>query len=701
MSKKSHDGKPLQSTHGELSLDQLDSVAGGAGQVITDNNSAQMLTDLHLTQPNALQPHNSTNPGIQTDILTGTDVSATTTHDSTSFTATAGARTGVANDTQLSIGNLHSQAGADVDASFKAGATGVSGQAGGHAIASTSLDMGAGFTNNNTARADGDVFLKAGIGASAGVEGGVRASTNITQSNNIDVGHDTHVFNSTVYEAGGKAEAGAQARLSPLDGNLTVGANAFAGGYVSLGETVGVDSHGVTATAGGAVITPGSAGVGFAPLIGEQDGKYNLGIHVAVAAGIGGVTFDGNISLDKDMVNHGVMTGVNAVANTATNIYHDPVVQFVGGVAAQAGQQLGSDIAHGATDTAHTVTHGATNAANTVAHGATDAAHTVGHGITGAAHTVAHGVTDAAHTVAHGVTGAVHTVGHGITGAAHTVAHGATDAAHTVAHGVTGAVHTVEHGITGAAHTVAHGVTDTAHTVAHGATNAAHTVAHGASGAAHTVAHGVTGAAHTVAHGVTDTAHTVAHGATNAAHTVAHGASGAAHTVAHGITNAAHSVGNAFSSAGHAIAHVFCHAAGTLIAMADGSTKRVEQLKMGDETLLGGQVLGRGEVLASDLYSYRGTTLNGRHAVFEDGRWVRVENSSLATRLDVPPATVYPVVTANHLLVCEQYICADLAEMDNDIGAVGRLAALNADAERNLELRRAEERFGFSRQRAA
>ncbi|MEW6451911.1 MAG: hypothetical protein AB1490_14740 [Pseudomonadota bacterium] len=679
MSKKSHDGKPPQSTHGELSLDQLDSVAGGAGQVITDNNSAQMLTDLHLTQPNALQPHNSTNPGIQTDILTGTDVSATTTHDSTSFTATAGARTGVANDTQLAIGNLHSQAGADVDASFKAGATGVSGQAGGHAIASTSLDMGAGFTNNNTARADGDVFLKAGIGASAGVEGGVRASTNITQSNNIDVGHDTHVFNSTVYEAGGKAEAGAQARLSPLDGNLTVGANAFAGGYVSLGETVGVDSHGVTATAGGAVITPGSAGVGFAPLIGEQDGKYNIGIHVAVAAGIGGVTFDGNISLDKDMVNHGVMTGVNAVANTATNIYHDPVVQFVGGVAAQAGQQLGSDIAHGATDTAHTVTHGATNAANTMVHGA----------------------TDAAHTVAHGVTGAAHTMGHGITGAAHTVAHGATDAAHTVAHGVTGAVHTVGHGITGAAHTVGHGITGAAHTVAHGVTDTAHTVAHGATNAAHTVAHGVTGAAHTVAHGVTDTAHTVAHGATNAAHTVAHGASGAAHTVAHGITNAAHSVGNAFSSAGHAIAHVFCHAAGTLIAMADGSTKPVEQLKMGDETLLGGQVLGRGEVIATDLYSYRGTTLNGRHAVFEDGRWVRVENSSLATLLDVPPATVYPVVTANHLLVCEQYICADLAEMDEDIGAAGRLAALNDDTERNAELRRMEEHFGLAQQRAA
>ena len=274
-------------------------------------------------------------------------------------------------------------------------------------LSAGSLDMGAGFTNNNTVRADGDVYLKAGMGVSAGIEGGVLASTNITQSNNIDVGADTHVFNSTVYEAGGKAETGAHANLSPLNGNLTVGANAFAGGYVSLGETVGVDSHGVTATAGGAVITPGSAGVGFAPLIGEQDGKYNLGIHVAVAAGIGGVTFDGNISLDKDMVNHGVMTGVNAVAGTGSSV-------------------------------GHTIADGTTGVANTVAHGATDAAHAANSAITGAANAagsaITGGVTGAANTVAHGATDAAHATGAAITGAANTagsaIATGATDAAH-------------------------------------------------------------------------------------------------------------------------------------------------------------------------------------------------------------------------------------------------------------------------------
>ena len=877
MAKKSRNQNSIDSNNGELSLDQLDSVAGGAGQLVTDNNNAQMMTDLHLTQPNALQPHNSTNPGIQTDILTGTDLTATTTHDSTSFTAVAGARAGVANDTQLAIGNLHSQAGVDVDTSFKAGLTGISGQAGGHAIASTSLDMGAGFTNNNTVRADGDVFLRAGIGASAGIEGGVRASTNITQSNNVDVGADTHVFNSTVYEAGGKAEAGAQAKLSPLDGNLTVGANAFAGGYVSLGETVGVDSHGVTATAGGSVITPGSVGVGFAPLIGEQDGKYNVGIHVALAAGIGGVTLDGNISLDKDMVNNAVVGAAHTVADTAVNVYHDPAVQFVGGLAAQAGQQIGSDIAHGATNTAHTALDGTVGVGNTIAHGTVGAANTVADGTVGAANTVAHGVTDAANTVAHGVTGAANTVGSGIADAAHATGAGIVGAANTVGAGVTGAANTVAHGVTGAANTVGSGITDAAHAtgaaITGGATTAANTVAQGATDAAHAAATAATNAAHAAADAAKAQADAIAHAAADAKAAAEHAAAeaaaqakaaaekAAAEVAAQAKAAAEHAAAEAKAAAekaaseaakhaaevaaaakaaaekaaaeiaaakaaaekhaaevaaaakaaaekaaaeakaaaekhaaevkaaaekaaaeaakhaaevkaaaeraaaaaraeaerhaaevkaaaeraaaeararaeqaaaaarhqaevaaaqaraaaeaaarhaadiarqaANAVRNFFCHTAGTLIAMADGTYKPVEQLKMGDETLLGGQVLGRGEVLATDLYSYRGTVLNGRHAVFENGHWVRVENSAHATLLDVPPTTVYPVVTANHLLVCEQYICADLAEMDNDIGAVGRLAALNEDTARNAELLRAEERYGLSQQRAA
>ena len=39
--------------------------------------------------------------------------------------------------------------------------------------------------------------------------------------------------------------------------------------------------------------------------------------------------------------------------------------------------------------------------------------------------------------------------------------------------------------------------------------------------------------------------------------------------------------------------------------------------------------------------------------------------------------------------------------MDKDIGAVGRLAAMNADTERNALLSRMEKLYGFAKPRAA
>jgi len=136
---------------------------------------------------------------------------------------------------------------------------------------------------------------------------------------------------------------------------------------------------------------------------------------------------------------------------------------------------------------------------------------------------------------------------------------------------------------------------------------------------------------------------------------------------------------------GGALGSLMCHAAGTMIVMLDGSRKPVEALEIGDQVMLGGAVLGRGEVLAADLFKYKGTVVNGRHAVFEDGRWLRVEDSEAADAVDTgEPVRVYPLVTECHLLVCEQYICADFAETDDaDMSASERIAKLNRDTERN------------------
>lgn len=147
--------------------------------------------------------------------------------------------------------------------------------------------------------------------------------------------------------------------------------------------------------------------------------------------------------------------------------------------------------------------------------------------------------------------------------------------------------------------------------------------------------------------------------------------------------------------AGGAIAGLFCHAAGTMIRMADGTRKAVEDLRLGDKVLLGGEVIGRGEVRSQDLWMYGGTVVNGQHAVFQDGRWTRVENSLRAVKV---PATagqiVYPIVTEHHLLACEKYICADYAETDDgDMSASARLERLNSMRGRNAWLDEAEARM--------
>ena len=100
--------------------------------------------------------------------------------------------------------------------------------------------------------------------------------------------------------------------------------------------------------------------------------------------------------------------------------------------------------------------------------------------------------------------------------------------------------------------------------------------------------------------------------------------------------------------------------------------------------MLGGRVLHRGEAAANDLYLYRGTVVSGRHAVFEDGLWLRVQDSALARR--APAAgmvTVYPVITERHLLVLPEFIAADNVEVDeiglSDLDRIARLNAIEND----------------------
>lgn len=128
-----------------------------------------------------------------------------------------------------------------------------------------------------------------------------------------------------------------------------------------------------------------------------------------------------------------------------------------------------------------------------------------------------------------------------------------------------------------------------------------------------------------------------------------------------------------------------CYAAGTMVRMADGSWKPIEAIKLLDEVLLGGVVIGIGQALTDHAFLYKGAVVTGSHAVFEAGRFVRVADSAHAMPIDLAtPIVVYPVVTENHLMVTRTHLTADFAETDRSTDQLPseRLAEMNADADR-------------------
>lgn len=107
-----------------------------------------------------------------------------------------------------------------------------------------------------------------------------------------------------------------------------------------------------------------------------------------------------------------------------------------------------------------------------------------------------------------------------------------------------------------------------------------------------------------------------------------------------------------------------CFLAGTKVEMEDGTTKNVEDIKIGDRMKEGGMVTGRGEHLSGDLYDYQGVKVTGSHAVF-DGEWMRVENTLKATQIALKePVTVYIIDNQHHKIIIDGITFADFTEVD-------------------------------------
>ena len=102
----------------------------------------------------------------------------------------------------------------------------------------------------------------------------------------------------------------------------------------------------------------------------------------------------------------------------------------------------------------------------------------------------------------------------------------------------------------------------------------------------------------------------------------------------------------------------FCFDPKTPIQMADGSTKEIKNIQLGDNTK-GGEVTGVFQFKASDeIHDYKGVTVAGSHYVKENGRFIMVKDSPLSVKIDKIPV-VYSLDTTGRRIFINDIEFAD------------------------------------------
>ena len=107
-----------------------------------------------------------------------------------------------------------------------------------------------------------------------------------------------------------------------------------------------------------------------------------------------------------------------------------------------------------------------------------------------------------------------------------------------------------------------------------------------------------------------------------------------------------------------------CFIKGTLITMADGTTKPVEQVDLGDEVAVGGKVFAVGRFLNTELYEYKGIKVSGSHMVNEDGTWMRVRDTKHGKSLGDDQNTVYVFGSENRRILINGILFTDYFEVN-------------------------------------
>ena len=102
----------------------------------------------------------------------------------------------------------------------------------------------------------------------------------------------------------------------------------------------------------------------------------------------------------------------------------------------------------------------------------------------------------------------------------------------------------------------------------------------------------------------------------------------------------------------------YCFDPSTPIQMADGSTKQIKNIQLGDDTK-GGEVTGVFQFKASDeMHNYKGVTVAGSHYVKENNEFIMVEDSPLAVKIDKIPV-VYSLDTSDRRIFINDIEFAD------------------------------------------
>lgn len=119
------------------------------------------------------------------------------------------------------------------------------------------------------------------------------------------------------------------------------------------------------------------------------------------------------------------------------------------------------------------------------------------------------------------------------------------------------------------------------------------------------------------------------------------------------------------SAVSGAIKSIFCFDQDTEILMENGTYKKIKEIKLGDKVELGGLVTAIGQSASDEIYDYNGVKVSAGHAVFEDGKWVRISDSKYAVELKGDKRLVFPMSTEHHLIVTKGQVWADNLEVDD------------------------------------